>query len=73
MFASSRDSVFRAVEMAVEWGRAHADYTGVQAVGIDEAAWQRGYRWCTQTMRSTIEPMKKVARMLCAHRDLPMN
>ncbi len=29
--------------------------------------------WCRQTMRSRIEPMKKVARMLRAHRDLILN
>jgi transposase len=26
--------------------------------------------WCRQTMRSRIEPMKKVARMLRSHREL---
>ena len=30
-------------------------------------------RWCTRTMRSRIEPMKKVARMLRSHRPLLMN
>lgn len=30
-------------------------------------------RWCTRTMRSKIEPMKKVARMLRAHRQLLLN
>jgi len=30
-------------------------------------------RWCAQTMRSRIEPMKKVARMLRAHRALLLN
>jgi transposase len=30
-------------------------------------------RWCTQTMRSRIEPMKKVARMLRRHRVLILN
>lgn len=30
-------------------------------------------RWCTQTMRSRIEPMKKVARMLRRHRALILN
>lgn len=30
-------------------------------------------RWCTKTMRSQIEPMKKVARMLRKHRDLILN
>jgi transposase len=29
--------------------------------------------WCRQTMRSRIEPMKKVARMLRSHRDLILN
>ena len=29
--------------------------------------------WCTRTMRSRIEPMKKVARMLRAHRSLLLN
>jgi transposase len=30
-------------------------------------------RWCTKTMRSRIEPMKKVARMLRSHRELILN
>jgi transposase len=30
-------------------------------------------RWCTRTMRSKIEPMKKVARMLRYHRELLLN
>jgi len=30
-------------------------------------------RWCTRVMRSRIEPMKKVARMLRGHRDLLLN
>jgi transposase len=29
--------------------------------------------WCSRTMRSRIEPMKKVARMLRSHRDLILN
>jgi len=29
--------------------------------------------WCRQTMRSKIEPMKKVARMLRSHRELLLN
>jgi len=29
--------------------------------------------WCTKTMRSRIEPMQKVARMLRAHRELLLN
>jgi transposase len=30
-------------------------------------------QWCTETMRSKIDPMKKVARMLRAHRQLLLN
>lgn len=30
-------------------------------------------RWCTRTMRSRIDPMKKVARMLRSHRELLLN
>jgi len=30
-------------------------------------------RWCKRAMRSRIEPMKKVARMLRSHRDLLLN
>ena len=30
-------------------------------------------RWCTKTMRSKIEPMKKAARMLRGHRPLLLN
>lgn len=30
-------------------------------------------KWCTKTMRSKIEPMKKVAKMLRRHRPLLMN
>ena len=29
--------------------------------------------WCTRTMRSKIEPMKKVARMLRGHEELILN
>ena len=31
------------------------------------------YKWCKATMRSRIEPMKKVAKMLRGHRKLLMN
>ncbi len=30
-------------------------------------------QWCTKTMRSRIEPMKKVAKMLRRHRELILN
>lgn len=46
-FRMSWDSVFRAVEMAVDWGRAHQDLSGIRAIGVDEIAWQRGHRYLT--------------------------
>ena len=36
VFHTSWEKVFRAVEMAVEWGRAHQDLSGIEAIGIDE-------------------------------------
>ncbi len=47
VFHTSWEKVFRSVEMAVEWGRAHQDLSGISAVGIDEVAWQRGPRFLT--------------------------
>lgn len=41
----------------------------------DSAAWAAKFldRWCTQAMRSRIEPVKKFARTLRNHRDLLLN
>jgi transposase len=47
IFRTSWESVFRSVEMAVEWGRAHQDLSGVQSIGIDEIAWQKGHKYLT--------------------------
>ncbi len=47
VFRSSWDSVFRSVEMAVEWGRAHQDLSDVQSIGIDEIAWKKGHKYLT--------------------------
>lgn len=47
VFGTSWDSVFRAVEMAVAWGRAHQDLEGIRSIGIDEIAWQRGHKYLT--------------------------
>ena len=46
-FRTSWDSVFRAVAMAVAWGRAPQDLTGIDAVGIDEIQGQHGHRYLT--------------------------
>jgi transposase len=47
VFHTSWEKVFRAVEMAVEWGRAHQRLSGIEAIGIDEIQWQRGHRYLT--------------------------
>lgn len=47
IFRTSRDSVWRAVEHAVEWSLAHRDLSGVTAIGIDEVAWQRKHTYMT--------------------------
>ena len=47
VFHTSWQKVFRSVEAAVEWGRAHQDLDGIEAIGIDEIQWQRGHRYLT--------------------------
>jgi transposase len=46
-FRTTWDHVFRSVEMAVNWGRAHRDLSGIAAIGVDEIAWQRGHNYLT--------------------------
>jgi transposase len=47
-FRTSWDHVFCSVEWAVDWGRAHQDLSGIEAIGVDEIAWQRGRRYLTR-------------------------
>ncbi len=47
IFKTSWDTVFRSVEMAVEWGRAHMDKTGITAIGVDEIQWKGGHKYLT--------------------------
>jgi len=47
IFATSWETVFRSVERAVEWGRSHADYSGIEAIGIDEIQWKYGQTYLT--------------------------
>ena len=47
VFRTSWESVFRSVEMAVEWGRLHQDLSGVNAIGTDEIAWKKGHKYLT--------------------------
>jgi transposase len=46
-FHSSWYSVFHAVERAVEWGRAHQNLEGIQAIGIDEMQYGHGHTYLT--------------------------
>lgn len=46
-FHTTWDHVFRAVNMAVQWGRAHVDLDGIEAIGVDEIQWQHGHRYLT--------------------------
>ena len=46
-FRTTWDHVFSSVEMAVTWGRKHRDLSGIEAIGVDEIAWQRGHKYLT--------------------------
>lgn len=46
-FRTTWEQVFRAVEMAVTWGRQQQDLTGLTAIGIDEVQWRRGHEYLT--------------------------
>ena len=47
-FATSWDTVARAVRRAVDWGLAHRHVEGVKAIGIDEIAWtKKGDKFAT--------------------------
>jgi transposase len=47
VFHTTWDHVFRSVAMAVRWGLAHRNLTGITAIGIDEFARRRGHRYVT--------------------------
>jgi len=47
VFRTSWETVFRSVERAVDWGRSHADYSGIEAIGIDEIQWKFGQTYLT--------------------------
>ncbi|MBN2370969.1 MAG: hypothetical protein JXO72_10825 [Vicinamibacteria bacterium] len=46
-FQVSWGSVFRSVEMAVDWGRRHMPLDEIEVIGVDEILWRRGYRLLT--------------------------
>lgn len=41
------DSVYRAVQFVVAWGRERMDLSGIEAIGVDEIAWARGHSYLT--------------------------
>jgi transposase len=47
VFRTTWEHVFAAVEMAVTWGQAHRNLTGITAIGIDEIQWHRGHHYLT--------------------------
>jgi transposase len=47
VFHTSWDTVFRSVEMAVEWGLSNRDLAKVTAIGVDEVLWRRGNKFLT--------------------------
>ena len=65
--------LWRFIAHYVDEARALLDYTGVEAIGIDETsrtpaeAWVRPHRLCSWMMHSRLEPMKDLARMIRRH------
>jgi len=46
-FGTSWYHVYRSVEIAVKWGRAHMNLDAIGAIGVDELQWGRGHRYIT--------------------------
>ena len=46
-FFTSWNSVYRSIEMAVEWGRERIDLSGIKSVGVDEIQWRDGHKYLT--------------------------
>ena len=59
VFHTSWEKVFRAVEMAVEWGLVHEKLSGIEAIGIDEIQWQRGHRCLRQSEKGPFRQSEK--------------
>jgi transposase len=47
IFGTSWETVFRAVERAVEWGREHVELGVIEAIGVDEIQWRLGHCYLT--------------------------
>jgi transposase len=46
-FQTSWDNVFRAVKMAVDWGRKHRNLENIASIGIDEIYWSKSKKFVT--------------------------
>jgi transposase len=46
-FHTNWGTVFRAVELAVDWGLQHRECGGIRAIGVDEVLWHRGHKYLT--------------------------
>ena len=46
-FQTTWEDVFRSVKHAVEWGLAHRDLSGMEAIGVDEVQWRNGHTYLT--------------------------
>jgi len=44
VFSTSWEAVYRSVEWFVEWGLAHRQVSGVEAIGVEEIHWGRGMK-----------------------------
>ena len=72
----AREKLRRLVASKMATGRAWALKEGFQDFWkYRSVTWARGFMkaWCGRAMRSRLEPMKRVARMLVAHEGLLMN
>jgi transposase len=47
VFSMSWDCVFRSVKSVVNYGLAHRDLSGIEAIGVDEVAYAKGHRYAT--------------------------
>lgn len=65
IFHTSWDSVFRAVEYAVQWGFAHRSLRNVRSLGVDEVAWRKGHHYLTLVYQID----KKCKRLLWVAED----
>jgi transposase len=46
-FRTTWENVFRSVEKAVQWGRAHQDLEGIKSLGVDEIYWSSKEKYLT--------------------------